>query len=97
LPLVVGVALSILLVGALVLTGCCVPLEILKRTTVMPTISAVVNRASFPAGVYATEPTKVHSWVVAGGFRWDLGRASTRVLDVSALRPFAEIRDGNLS
>ena len=52
---------------------------------------------TFAAGVYATQPAKVHNRVAAGGFGWTADRQSIVLLDASARRLFADIKDGNLS
>ena len=52
---------------------------------------------TFAAGVYITEPNKVHNRVAIGGFGWTSDGQSIVLLDANARRLFADIRDGNLS
>ena len=51
---------------------------------------------TFAAGVYATQPNKVHNRVATRGFGWTADRQSIVLLDANARRLFADIRDGNL-
>jgi LCP family protein required for cell wall assembly len=52
---------------------------------------------TFAAGVFATQPNKVHNRVATGGFGWTADRQSIVLLDANARHLFADIRDGNLS
>ena len=52
---------------------------------------------TFAAGVYITQPKKVHNRVAAGSFGMTSDRQSIVLFDAKARRMFADIRDGNLS
>lgn len=52
---------------------------------------------TFAAGAYVTNPKKVHNRVAIGGFGMTSDGQSIVLLNASARRMFADIRDGNLS
>jgi len=52
---------------------------------------------TFAAGAFVTSPGKVHNRVAVGTFGWTADRQSIVLLDASARRMFADIKDGNLS
>jgi len=52
---------------------------------------------TFAAGVYITQPSKVHNRVAIGGFGSTPDGQSIVLLDANARHMFADIRDGNLS